>query len=273
MLPVSQSLSHGRLTLEYFSFGNGEKTIICLHGHGRHASDFEFVAGNGKRVISINLFHHGNSTFPVDDIEENPLRTSELIELFQLLLDTEKVVRFHLFAFSQGGRFSLCLLPYFAEQLETITLIAPDGMDNKSFYNWSSRKKWARRIFRNFEKDPSRFKWFTKIAFFVKLIRPKVKSFVDEFSSDQERFKRASETWRNFRMLQPDINQIKKALNEYPIYLQIIMGTYDQIIRPKQAYKFAQKIGRPHCVKEIPNGHNFFKPGSRNKFLHFLPFG
>lgn len=272
MTTVTRSIEIGRLNLEYFTTGEGPKTIICLHGHGRPASDFEFVAGEGKRVISLNLFHHGNSTFPSEDIERAPLQINEFIELFELLLNTEKVEHFHLFAFSQGGRFSLCLLPFFAEKIETLTLISPDGMDNSSFYNWASRQKWARRIFRKFEKDPTRLKIYTNIALKLRLIRPKVKSFMDEFSSDRERFRTASQTWRNFRMLQPNVHKIRKALNEYQIPLLIIMGTYDQVIRPKQAYRFARKIGRPDCVQEIPNGHHFFKPSSINKFRHLLPF-
>lgn len=272
MTRTVKTIQSGRLVLEYHCYGEGMKTIICLHGHGRPASDFEFVAGEGRRVISLNLFHHGNSTFPVDEIEENPLRTSEFIELFEQLLAVEKVQHFHLFAFSQGGRFSLCLLPFFIDRIETVTLISPDGMDNHSFYNWSSRQKWARRIFRKFEQDPSGIARYSSIAFRMKLMRPKVKAFVDEFSSNKEQFVRASRTWRTFRFMQPNYDAIALALNRHTIPFLIIMGSYDQVIRPKQAYRFAKKIGKPNCVKEIPNGHHFFKSSSINKFLHLLPF-
>jgi len=272
MSPTIKLLHSGRLQLEYYCYGEGEKTIICLHGHGRPASDFEFVAGEGRRVISLNLFHHGNSLFPIEEIERDPLRVIEFIELFETLLHTEKVARFHLFAFSQGGRFSLCLLPYFADRLETVTLISPDGMDNYSFYNWSSRQKWARKIFRKFEIDPTRIARYSSFAYRLKLMRPKVKAFVDEFSSNKEQFVRASRTWRTFRNLQPDEQEIGDAIRNHKIPFLIIMGTYDQVIRPKQAYRFARKIGIPHCVKEIPNGHHFFKPSSINKFHPLLPF-
>lgn len=265
-------LSSGRLQLEYYCYGEGENVIICLHGHGRPASDFEFIAGEGRRVISLNLFHHGNSTFPIQDIERDPLRTNEFVELFDLLLNEEKTDRFHLFAFSQGGRFSLCLLPFFADRLLTVTLISPDGMDNYSFYNWTSRQKWARSIFSKFENNPSRLKIYSSIGHRMKLVRPKVKAFVDDFSSQQDLFIRASRTWRNFRMMQPNYEAIGNAIRTKDIPFLIIMGSYDQVIRSKQAYKFARKIGIPNCVKEIPNGHHFFKPSSINKFLPLLPF-
>ena len=136
-----------QLSLQYFVFGEGETDVICLHGHGRTADDFKFIASPSRRVISIHLFYHGNSIFPEERIESNPLQLEEFLQLFKQLLIQENISRFHLFAFSQGGRFSLCLTPTFAQRIITLTLIAPDGMDNQSFYNWSSRQKWARKLF------------------------------------------------------------------------------------------------------------------------------
>ncbi|MFO0495283.1 MAG: alpha/beta fold hydrolase [Flavobacteriia bacterium] len=265
-------VSNADLKLEYFTYGSGQEIIICLHGHGRSASDFEFIAGENRRVISIHLFHHGNSYFPIERIEKKPLFTIEFIELFQLILERETVSQFHLFAFSQGGRFSLCLIPYFAAKIKTITLIAPDGMDNHSFYNWSSRQRWARNVFRYFEKDPSRLSMYSEIARRIGIMRPKVASFVAEFSSDKDSFIRASRTWRTFRFVEPDYKSLNQALNKNNIPFLIIMGIYDQVIRPKQAYKFARLIGKENNVVEIPNGHNFFKSTSINKFIHLLPF-
>jgi hypothetical protein len=50
------------------------------------------------------------------------------------------------------------------------------------------------------------------------------------------------------------------------------MGTYDQVIRPQQAYMFAEKIGQNNCVIEVQNGHNFFKKTAIPKFEHLLLF-
>jgi pimeloyl-ACP methyl ester carboxylesterase len=211
-------VSKADLKLEYFISGSGEEIIICMHGHGRNASDFEFIAGDNRRVISIHLFHHGNSHFPIERIEQEPLKSNEFIALFKLILENESINQFHLFAFSQGGRFSLCLIPYFANKMKTITLISPDGMDNKSFYNWSSRRRWARNIFRYFEKDPSRLSTYSEIARRIGIMRPKVASFVSEFSSNQDSFIRASRTWRTFRSVKPDYKStsINKLIHLLP---------------------------------------------------------
>lgn len=260
------------LELEYLIFGDGPEIIICLHGHGRSAHDFQFLSSEKRKIISINLFFHGKSVFPEERIEKDPLRVEEFIHLFGKILENENVSHFHLLAFSQGGRFSFCLIPFFSKNLLSVTLISPDGMDNNSFYNWSSRQKWARRLFVNFEKKPSKLIRLSSVAAKTKLMRPKVKAFVHQFASDSTTFKRASATWRAFRIMLPNNKAISDALKKDNIPFKIIMGTYDQVIRPKQAYSFAQKIGFPNCVVEIPNGHDFFKKSSINKFIHLLPF-
>lgn len=272
MNEIGKTVKFEDLQLEYFKYGSGQETVVCLHGHGRKANDFDFIANEGRRVISIHLFHHGNSIFPEDRIEKNPLQTKEFIYLFQMILDQEEIEEFHLFAFSQGGRFSLCLIPFYGEKLKSITLIAPDGMDNYSFYNWSSRQKWARKLFKHWEKDTSKLITLSNIAVKVKLMRPKVKAFVHEFASDKTTFKRASLTWRSFRKILPVNAAIAKTIKENKIPFLIIMGTFDQVIRPQQAYKFVKNLGLENCVIEVPNGHNFFKKTSIKKFTHLLPF-
>lgn len=272
MISIERKVSIDKLSLQYFVFGEGETDVICLHGHGRNADDFSFVASHSRRVVSIHLFYHGSSLFPEDRIERNPLQLDEFLNLFNQLLIQEDISRFHLFAFSQGGRFSLCLTPTFAERIITLTLIAPDGMDNHSFYNWSSRQKWARKLFVHLEKNPSRLHSISNLAVRLKLMRPKVGSFVKEFSSDQTTFIRASKTWRAFRELQPKPTEIGNTINQFNIPFRIIMGEYDQVIRPKQAYAFEKKCGLSDIVVEVPNGHNFFKKSAINKFVDLLPF-
>lgn len=272
MSEISRTVELDAIRLEYLIYGNGAEVIICLHGHGRPASDFSFLEHPDRTVISLFLFYHGNSFFPIERIEKHPLKTSEFVELFKMILDKEHVNRFHLFAFSQGGRFTLCLIPPLAERINTVTLIAPDGMDNFSFYNWSSRQKWARNLFIHYEKKPARLIKVSRIAVKLGLMRPKVRDFVDEFAKDSTAFKRASYTWRAFRNVQPDNKKIELALKKHEIPLRIIMGSYDQVIRPKQAYKFAKNIQQEGCVVEIENGHNFFKKTSIPKFEKLLLF-
>lgn len=260
------------LQLEYFVKGTGSQVIVCMHGHGRSAFDFEFLANEDRTLISIHLFHHGNSFFPEERIEENPLSSLEFKVIFELLMKAENLDKFHLLAYSQGGRFTLTILPFFPERILSVQLISPDGMDNDSFYNRTSRKKWARRLFKHWEDEPTRIIRFAAIAKSLKLMRPKVYSFVEKFASDKNTFKRASLTWRGFRMVQPDEKAISKTLQNNPIPFKIIMGTYDQVIRPLQAYAFVKRIHQENAVIEIACGHDFFRDKNRVLLEETLKF-
>jgi pimeloyl-ACP methyl ester carboxylesterase len=258
--------------LSYQVFGEGNQTVICLHGHGRSSDDFHFLAQNNLRVISIDLFFHGESLAPKSIITRNPISWSEIQPVFEKLFIEEKIAQFHVLAFSQGGRFALLLLEYLPERIQSFTLLAPDGLNNKSFYNWSSRRSFFRSLFIRWQKKPEKLQKLANTAVKLKMMRPKVRDFVHHFSSDSETMKRAANTWMAFRKLQPNPIKTGEIIRTFPIELKIIMGKYDQVIRPIQAKIFLKNAGLPAEIIEIENGHDFFKPSSIEKFVDYLPF-
>jgi pimeloyl-ACP methyl ester carboxylesterase len=258
--------------LSYQVFGEGNQTVICLHGHGRSSDDFHFLAQNNLRVISIDLFFHGESLAPKSRITRNPISWSEIQPIFEKLFIEEKIAQFHVLAFSQGGRFALLLLEYLPERIQSFTLLAPDGLNNKSFYNWSSRRSFFRSLFIRWQKKPEKLQKLANTAVKLKMMRPKVRDFVHHFSSDSETMKRAANTWMAFRKLQPNPIKTGEIIRTFPIELKIIMGKYDQVIRPIQAKIFLKNAGLPAEIIEIENGHDFFKPSSIEKFVDYLPF-
>ncbi|MES2800488.1 MAG: alpha/beta fold hydrolase [Bacteroidota bacterium] len=272
MLPEIKCVEHNNLRLEYYVYGDGADVVVCMHGHGRSPEDFAFIASTERKVIALHLFYHGNSYFPEHRIENDPLKLEEFSKLFELIIQAEKVGKFHLFAFSQGGRFSLCIFPFFYQMVKSFTLISPDGLDNSSFYNWSSRRSILRKLLIHFEKHPHRLRSYVSFLEKIKLVRPQVKSFVHEFSSHPEQFHRASLTWRAFRNLHPNAKLVGKTIRDNKIPFRIIMGKFDQVIRPRMAYSFEKKCGLTNIVVEIENGHNFFKASAVPRFVHLLPF-
>ena len=258
-----QTVTNGELSLSYIKFGTSGPNIITLHGHGRTAEDFIFLKENGI-VISIDLFFHGQSIFPENRIEKKPLETDEFYHLFKSILVKEGVTTYHLVAFSQGGRFALSIIPIEINNILSIQLISPDGMDNKSFYNRMSRKKWARNLFVKWEKNPIRLVNYSRFARILGIMRPKVFLFVQKFAADKKSFFRASCTWRGFRAIQPNENELKSCLKTYSGLFRIIMGKHDQVIRTKQAKNFLKRIESEKALLEIDCGHDFFNEKNRS---------
>jgi len=269
---IQKILNHKDLQLEYFVKGTGSEVIFCMHGHSKSPFDFEFLANENRTIISLHLFYHGNSHFPESRIEKNPLQIIEFKNLIDLLLKNEGVEKFHLLAFSQGGRFILSILPLYAERVKSVQLISPDGMDNNSFYNRTSRKKWARTLFQSWESNPKSIMKYAYLGKKLRLVRPKVYQFMENLTSDKETFQRASKTWRGFRLIQPNESEISKALIHHNIPFKIIMGKFDQVIRPPQAYAFAKRINQENKVIEIDCGHDFFNEKYRSMLEAVLVF-
>lgn len=267
-----KSIEYKTFSLSYQVFGEGREVVLCLHGHGRSSDDFHFLENKNVRVISLDLFFHGTSTIPLNRVDSNPVKWDEILPVFENLLAQEKVESFHILAFSQGGRFALLLLESLPDRIRTFTLLAPDGLNNKSFYNWSSRQQFFRMLFHRWQTKPEKLQRLADFSVKMKLMRPKVRDFVYHFSSNPDTMLRASQTWMAFRKLQPTPSKTGEIVRKFKIPFTIIMGKYDQVIRPQQALLFLKNAGLPEKIVEIENGHDFFKPVSIERFLPFLPF-
>jgi len=211
------------------------------------------------KLILIVLPHHGNSKFPIEKIEKDPLSILEFNQLFEKILETEAVKKFHFVAFSQGGRFILSLIPIQEQRIQSVHLISPDAMDNNSFYNRASRNMWTRKLFKSWEEDPQRFIKAASMAKRLGLVRPKVFAFIQKFAADKTSFKRASITWRGFRNIRPNSDELKKVIARNDWRFVIIMGKYDQVIRTRQAESFLKRINQLEALIEIECGHDFFR--------------
>jgi pimeloyl-ACP methyl ester carboxylesterase len=269
---VVNKVHFNSLELEYKIFGNGSETIICFHGHGRHADDFLFLQNVNRKIISINLFFHGNSYFPKDRIESHPLKKAEVITLFQSILEREKVAEFHLLAYSQGGKFALSLIPFYGDKILTATLLSPDGLNNNTLFNWGSRRKMIRSIFQKMETNPKQFRTWSNVASKTGIINSKVKKFIDIFSHDSISLERASNSWRTFRNIQANPEKIGHIIRSKKIKFQLIIGKYDKIVRVKDAESFTTKANLKNTIYQIENGHDFFKESSIKKYIDLLPF-
>ena len=255
----SKIIAKGDVQIEYYISGSGSEHIICLHGHGRPVDDFHFLNDSNHKLILIVLPHHGNSKFPIERIEKDPLSTNEFNLLFEEILDKESITTFHFVAFSQGGRFVLSLIPIQEQKIQSVHLISPDAMDNNSFYNRASRNMWTRKLFKSWEEYPQRFIKFARFARRLGLVRPKVFAFIQKFASNKESFQRASITWRGFRNIRPINYKLKKVIARNDWRFVIIMGKYDQVIRTRQAESFLKKISQQDALIVIECGHDFFR--------------
>lgn len=265
-------ISNGDLTIDYQVFGQGNIDVIALHGHSKTVYDFEDFGNKDVRVIAMHLFHHGNSSFPIERINKTPLRPEEFYDLVEEILQKENVKTFHLLAYSQGGRFALKLVEAYASSILSINLLSPDGIDLKGFYDRMAHK-WYNLYFMQFlERNPRFFLGTIKIAHRLGFVHQKIVDLAEDFTKNKTRMLCASRTWRNFRNIQTSPARFGEIVQEHQIPTQILMGNRDGIFPPKIAHRFEKESGLQGIVKVLDCGHDFFKERAKLLFIPLLPF-
>jgi len=267
-------VEYNDLKMTYRVYGNGAKKVVCFHGHGKSAEDFEFLASPSRTIISINLFFHDGSSIPEKRIEHNPIEASELIVIIEKILSKENCAedRIHLVAYSQGGRFGIALLPFLIDRLASIHFIAIDGLNDNNIYSMTQRQLLARKLFKYWTKNPRSLVFIAQLLVKINLLHPKVFELLEFYTSDPQKFIISYKAWAAFRHLRTDEVKIKQLLEKYPHRFKLIVGKYDKIITRKSAQAFLVRIDQTDALVEIPWGHDVFKPKAKQYIWNELVF-
>ena len=117
-------------------------------------------------IVSVNLFFHGKS-FSEKGVFKPGFSEKDLNGLFERFLLEFKATRFSLMGYSLGGRVVLQLAINYAERINRVFLLAPDGLKISRWYRFVTHWRIGRRIFKRIVRNPKRF--FSVAGFFHKL--------------------------------------------------------------------------------------------------------
>jgi pimeloyl-ACP methyl ester carboxylesterase len=241
--------------MEYLVRGEGETIFVCFHGHGLNMHTYEFIPDiiPNSKVVSFNLFFHGNS-----ELKEDNLHHENLHEIVSQILTEEGIEKFSVIGYSLGGKFALNMVNYFPMSIERVILIAPEGIKLNNFYNFSSRIWLARRAYKNAISNPA---WFFSLARFLKKIKvfsPSMIKFIEIQMGEEKDRQMAYNTWAKFRYVFPNQGRLKRNLEVNNIDLVIMIGEKDRIIKPEMGSYFIRKMGRGE-FRMLPITHDVFK--------------
>jgi pimeloyl-ACP methyl ester carboxylesterase len=241
--------------LAYKKLGNGDKIHLLFHGFGQNMKAFDSYSHLRKEEDSyliFDVFFHGQSTWK----NNNQKLTKEIWkEFITLLMLEEKFEKFHLIGYSMGGKFCLLTYELFPSKVNSLTLMAPDGIKTGFWYNMATFPGILNRSFRHVVFHPNRFFKTIDALHRFGLLQTSLVKFVK--SQMQTRTKRAQVyfTWNIFKPMQPDLIKIIHLLNQLKTPIYLITGEFDQMVTTKNLESFASKI--PHIRKvELSCGHN-----------------
>lgn len=246
---------------EYFVYGNGPEYLFAFHGFDNDAVDFScFEKALGKRytIVAINLFFHGKS-FSEKGVYKPGFSEKDLNELFNRFLIEFNCTRFSLLGFSLGGRIVLQLTIAYAERINRVFLLAPDGLKISRWYRFVTHWRIGRRLFKRVVVNPNNF--FAIAGFFrkLRLVGAKQYKFALGNFDTKEKREKVYNVWMIFRNILPDPYIVKVSLDENQVILHLVFGAYDTIIPSVWGKKFSKGLDTPVTFDVLEMGHNLLK--------------
>ncbi len=252
---IRKLLTHSGITLEYFKFGSGNKTVLCLPGFGRSAEEFAMFLNNTQcTYIAINHVYIGDSIVENDRLIEK----KEFNDLLDRIIHEEagEFETIDIIAYSLGGRLALCYLEQYPTRVNRMTLLAPDGL----FINgW--QKLTGKRIGRFFFKQiiikrPRTFFGSVKVMRSLRFIPAHLPKFLKFHLDTPEKRLLVYKVWSTTARLIPDLDKVKQGHN---CQFKLILGTYDKTIPLKAGQIFKKRVSSEVEMIEVESGHDLMK--------------
>ncbi len=215
--------------ITYQKYGNGPAILLAFHGFGQSQQAFKSLnklLGKQYTIYAIDLFFHGNSHYLGDQL----LTKSIWCELIDQFLQAHSIDRFSLMGFSLGGRFALATTECFANRLDQLILIAPDGITRNGWYQLATSTPLGRSLFRYVMRHLSMLTTFGHLLTRLGLLNRTIMRFAEISLGTSAQRALVYRSWTQFRLIKPDLTIISNSLNDHGIPALFFMGAYDRII-------------------------------------------
>jgi pimeloyl-ACP methyl ester carboxylesterase len=224
-----QKFSFDGSVIAYRKLGAGPATLIAFHGFGQSSVVFmplERSLTSQFTIFAVDLFFHGDSEYNTN----RPLTKLSWYSLMDAFLRMQGITRFSLMGFSLGGRFALTTIETFAERIDQLFLVAPDGITQNFWYRLATTTTFGRKLF-----------WYVLQHLplllhtghtFVKmgLLEQGIMRFAELSLGTPNQRALAYQSWTQFRKIQPNLVTIAKLINGIPMRVHFFTGVFDQIV-------------------------------------------
>lgn len=250
-----------------YRWGQGENTIVALHGFGERAHSFSAwgeALPEGFSLFAPDLPLHGSSRWE----EGARFSLKDLRELIWKM--TGKKEPFILCGYSMGGRLALSYYQHYPREISRLALFAPDGLKVNFWYWLSTQTAPGNRLFRFTMKHPT---WFTdSVRFFGKygLLNQGIVKYVQRYLDKDYNRLRLYRIWTCMRSFRPNLEIVRRCIRKQRTPVCLVFGHFDRIIQPSQGYRFQKRAGSTCRVEELATGHQLLAREFTEACLEFL---
>lgn len=251
---MRKSLQIGRTRWSYLDSGKGDELWLAFHGYGQEAEAmFHFMQTlrPQARILSFDLPLHGQT-----EMKGRYLTISNVADLISTVVREHDVSSCSLAGFSLGGKIVLKMIELAPGRINQALLIAPDGLKVNPLYWLVTNTLAGRELFGLIIRFPQPVFLLSRLVSSLGLMHKKVHEFVTFQLDTKPKRERVLNTWIMFKMLTPNLKDVRNKIRRYQIHPMLVFGTNDRVIHPKLAQKLSGKNGKSSQVVLLQSGHN-----------------
>jgi len=235
--------------------------MVAFHGFTRSSIDYELFkpfVEDDYTIYAIDLFYHGKTQF--DSKKWKSFSKIELKQILEAFLAHVELERFQVLGYSMGGRVALFMIEQFANKIDHLYLLAPDGLKT-NFWNWLvTSTKTGKGIYGLAISNPGIVYSISNTGQKLNLLPASINKFLDiNFSTKGLRL-RIYRVWQLYKYINCSQAKLAKLINDNSIKTDIVIGHKDPVVKPELCEKFYMKIEENATFHKIKAGHDLFRP-------------
>jgi pimeloyl-ACP methyl ester carboxylesterase len=235
------------MNLYYQKIGNGQKILLAFHGMGQDFSCFLKFAETFANQYTTYLFdlpYHGSSEgVHGSKYLENEVVTKAIwVNYLTIFLQENQIQNFSIIAFSMGGRFALATVEAFSEKIEKLFLLAPDGISETPFYNFVTRFRLSRKVFKSVLTHNHKFHTSVQTLVRAGLVHESVFKFAKIMVDTPQKQKQLYRAWIGFHQLRFDMKSLAQLINHQEISVKFFTGKYDKLLPTHKVFPLSKHL-------------------------------
>lgn len=244
----------------YHEYGYGEKLLFAFHGYGLNGQQFDVFEKSllqEYRIVGFDHFFHGTST--LYEVNEAKIMAGMQPEFLKAYIEnwfkkSGRQQRFSLLGYSIGANMALYLLENFAEMVDEIFLIAPDGLVPHKGFDFLRTSFIGKKLFRKLTYSSWMMLAALNILKQISVIDESLHAIArKEINKPQKRLN-AFYTIHFIKNIRPNIVQIAKLINQYRIRCRLYFGEYDNLFPKSNSRNLIKLLDQPELYV-LPMDH------------------
>jgi pimeloyl-ACP methyl ester carboxylesterase len=206
-------------------------------------------------LLTIDLPFHGKTIWN----EGHTL--AQLLQIVEEILKDQNIKqdKLQLAGYSTGGRLALSLLELVPGKIEKIFLFSPDGLVMNGWYWLAMHNRLGNRLFEYTMHHPGWFFRMMDLTRRIGLSNRSVHKFAKSSIEKPEERELLYKRWTCMAPSRPDLKKIKSLILAHPIFVELIYGRFDRIIRYSRGEEFRKGIETHSRLTILDAGHQLLQ--------------